>query len=125
MEEKKPLKNFIIREDVANALLGYLAAKPYAEVGHLAPLLQMLQEAPKPCECPDGEMEYGPQDDAPEVEAHVEYDAVTGKLSAAVEVLPEIPDFKSQPLSAEQMMAKRSANETCFCGEVPCVCLNN
>ena len=45
-------KQFIIQEDLANAILQYLASKPYAEVFQLIGGLQQLRmfESPKPQE---------------------------------------------------------------------------
>jgi len=45
-------KQFIIQEDLANAILQYLASKPYGEVFQLISALQQLRmfESPKPQE---------------------------------------------------------------------------
>lgn len=53
------MKSFLIKEDLANHVLNYLAGRPYVEVYQLVQGLQQLPEAPGPMEVAPGVKVHG------------------------------------------------------------------
>lgn len=101
MDKNKEQLHFIISSVEINALLGYLAARPYVEVQRLIPMLQGLEKIDnitRTEECKDK------------------------AIQPEVDMSPIPPPMKPVVPPATAMMASAKSKDPCICGETPCIC---